>query len=56
MFFLCCAQDNLGVKKSLGPLEKPFEIADYVFCPHKKTSRTIRLSGALIVKKQIIFM
>jgi hypothetical protein len=22
--------------KSLGPLEKPLEIADYVFCPHEK--------------------
>jgi hypothetical protein len=29
------AQDNLGVKKSLGPLKKPLEIADYVFSPHK---------------------
>jgi hypothetical protein len=29
---------------------KPLEIADYVFCPHKKiNSRTIRNSGALIV-------
>jgi hypothetical protein len=36
IFFLLCAQDNLGVKKSRGPLEKPLEIADYVFCPHKK--------------------
>jgi hypothetical protein len=43
---------QFGGQKSLGPLEKPLEIADYVFCPHKKklTSRTIRNSGALIVK------
>ncbi len=25
-----------GVKKSLGPLEKPLEITDFVFCSHKK--------------------
>jgi len=32
------------------PLEKPLEITDYVFYQHKKiTSRTIRISGALIV-------
>jgi hypothetical protein len=38
----------LGVKKVC-----PLEIADYVFCPHKKiTSRKIRNSGALIVKIQ----
>jgi uncharacterized Fe-S cluster-containing radical SAM superfamily protein len=43
---LRCAMNNLGVKKSLGPLKKPLEIADNVFCPHKKiTSRTIRISG-----------
>jgi hypothetical protein len=47
---LRCAQDNFGGQKSIGPLEKPLEIADYVFCPHNKTtSRTIRISGALIV-------
>jgi hypothetical protein len=35
-------------QKSLGPFEKPLEIADYVFCPHKKiTSRTNRISGTL---------
>ncbi len=29
----------------------PLEMADYVFCPHKKiTSRTIKISVALIVK------
>jgi hypothetical protein len=44
---------NLGGKKSLGPLEKPLEIADYVFCPHKKTSRTIRIGGTLIVKTDL---
>jgi hypothetical protein len=32
-------------------INKPLEIDDYVFCPHKKiTSRTIRNNGALIVK------
>jgi hypothetical protein len=41
---------QLGGQKSLSPLEKPLEFADYVFCPHKKiTSRTIRISGTLIV-------
>ncbi len=40
----------IWAQKSLGPLEKPLEIADYVFCPHRKiSSRTIRNSGALIV-------
>jgi hypothetical protein len=38
--------------KSLGPIEKPLEIAKYVFFPRKKlTPRTIRISGALIVIK-----
>jgi hypothetical protein len=33
-------------------VKKKLEIADYVFCPHKKiSSRTIRNGGALIVKK-----
>ncbi len=37
MFFaFYCAQDNFGVKKNLGPLEKPLEITDCVFCPHQK--------------------
>jgi hypothetical protein len=36
--------------KNSKPLEKPLEIADHVFCPHKKiTSRSIRISGVLIV-------
>jgi hypothetical protein len=43
--------EQFGGQKSLGPLEKPLEIADFVFCPHRKiTSRTIRISGALIVE------
>jgi hypothetical protein len=38
-------QDNLKVKKVLA-LEKPLEVADYVFFPHKKiASRTFRISG-----------
>ncbi len=41
---LRCAQHISGVKKALGPLE----IACYVFCPHKKTSGTFRISGAVI--------
>jgi hypothetical protein len=46
------ALGTIWVQKSLGPLEEPLEIADYVFCPHKKlTSRTIRISGALLVIK-----
>jgi hypothetical protein len=37
-----------GSKKSF-PVEKPLEIADYVFCTHKKiTYCRIRISGALI--------
>ncbi len=41
---------QFGGQKSLEPPEKPLEIADYEFCPHKKiTSRTIGISGALIV-------
>jgi hypothetical protein len=41
---------QFGGRKNLGPLEKPPEIADNVFCTHKKiTSGTIRISGALIV-------
>jgi hypothetical protein len=43
---LRCGQDNLRGQKNLGPLEKPLEIADYVFCPHRKITRTIRISGA----------
>ena len=45
---------QFGGQKSLGPLEKLFEIDDYVFCPHKKITsrRTIRNSGALIVFKK----
>ncbi len=42
---------QLGGEKSLGSLEKPLDIADYVFYPHKKiTSRTNRISGTIIVK------
>jgi hypothetical protein len=42
-------------QKNLGPLEKPLEIADYVFCLHKKiTSHTTRNSGALIVKMGLL--
>jgi hypothetical protein len=38
-------------KIALCTLDKPLEIDDYLFCPHKKiTSRTIRNNGALIVK------
>jgi hypothetical protein len=41
----------LGGLDFFDPLEEPLEIADYMFCPHKKiTSRTIRNNGALIVK------
>ncbi len=32
-------------------IKKPIEIAEYVFCTHKKiTSRTIRISGTLLVR------
>jgi len=42
---------QFGGQNNLGPLEKPLEIADYVFFPHKKiTFRMIRNSAALIVK------
>jgi hypothetical protein len=36
--------------KSIGPLKKPFEKIDYVFCSNKKiTSRTFRISCTLLV-------
>jgi hypothetical protein len=57
---LNCASTQLrpgpfGVKKVLAPSKKPLEITYYLFCPHKKiTSRTIRISGGLIVKKSYL--
>jgi len=41
---------KFGSQKSLGPLEKPLEIADYsIFSRIQKiTSQTIRISGALV--------
>jgi hypothetical protein len=37
--------------KSLGPLEKPVEMAYYVFCPHKKEPfAPFRISGTLTVE------
>jgi hypothetical protein len=40
-------------QKSLGPLKKPHEMADYVFFPHKNIkSLTSKNSGALIVKTE----
>jgi hypothetical protein len=47
---------QFGGEKSLCPLEKTLKIADYMFCPHKIiTSRTIRISGTLLVKTQTKF-
>jgi hypothetical protein len=40
---LSCAPDNLGVNKVLGLLEKPLEIADYMFCPENKNKKTLLL-------------
>jgi hypothetical protein len=46
---LCSGQ--FGGQKSLGPFERPIEMADNVFCLHIKiTSSTFRISGTLIVK------
>ncbi len=48
---------QFGGQKSLGPLEKTLEIADYMFCLHKKiTSRTIRTNDALIVKMLLFIL
>jgi hypothetical protein len=48
--YCLCAQDNLGVKKNVLAPRKTLKYADYVFHPHKKTSRRIRISGALKAK------
>jgi hypothetical protein len=38
-------------QKSLGPSKNPLDMADNVFCPHKKiTFRTIRIGDTLVVK------
>jgi hypothetical protein len=48
---------QFGDQKIFGSLEKPLEIADYVFCPHKKiTARTIRISGALTINLFLLFL
>ncbi len=36
VLYFWCDVDNLGDQKSLRPLEKPLEFADYVVCPLKK--------------------
>jgi hypothetical protein len=46
---LRCAQDNLGVKKVLAPSKNPSKSPIMCFGRIKKTSRTIRNSGALII-------
>jgi hypothetical protein len=44
-------------QKSLGPLKKPREMADYVFFPPKKhKSLTSKNSGTLIVKKPVAIL
>jgi hypothetical protein len=49
---LHCAQGNLGVKKVFAPSEIPSKLPIMCFARIKKIiSRTIRNSGALIVKK-----
>jgi hypothetical protein len=40
---------TIGAKKVLAPSKNPSKIADTVFCSHKNTSPTIRISGSLIV-------
>ncbi len=53
MHALFTALRTIWRSKKSWPPRKLLEIADYVFCPHKKLAsrRTIRNSGALIVKK-----
>jgi hypothetical protein len=38
---------QLRGQKSDGPLEKPLEMADYVFCPHKKITPPTLLESAV---------